>query len=77
MNWLFTEQHRLRYFTTAALLACAIVLIALGRARAADGSGLSLQLLSDPANPTNTYPLSDAPGDAIKLIMVLKNISAQ
>ena len=77
MNWLFTAQHRLKYITIAAFLACSIALTALGEARAADGSGLSLQLLSDQANPTNTYPLSDAPGDAIKLIMVLKNISAQ
>ena len=55
MNWLFTAQHRLKYITIAAFLACAIALTALGEARAADGSGLSLQLLSDQANPTNPY----------------------
>jgi len=77
MNWQLTAQHQLKDFLVAAFLAFAMILIVPGGVHGADGSGLSLNLLSDIANPTNEYPLSDSAQYPIKLIMVLKNISGQ
>jgi hypothetical protein len=77
MNWQLTAQHQLKFFLTTAFLAFALILTAAGGVNGADGSGLTLNLLSDPANPTNTYPLGETPQYPIKLIMVLKNTSGQ
>jgi len=79
MNRTCTARLWFKWLLIAGLVSFGISFTPAGVLWAQDASGLSLKLYSDPENPTNEYTLSedDASENAIKLIMVLNNISDQ